>query len=354
MNRILAPLFTVLLVLGVGYLIFTSARQQLAGPTIIKGAIGSEKEAFFADPELKQVLKDKGFEVQVVKVGSRAIATTFDLTGFDFAFPGGTPAAQKLKNSKKISATFDVFFSPMAIATWKPISSILVANGVANNKGKYDELNLAAFLELFKAGKRWSDLKNSTDYDVSKPVLISTTDVRSSNSAAQYLALVSYLLNNKNIVSSETEANAVLPIATSLFAKQGFQESSSAGSFEDYFLIGIGKSPMVFIYESQYLEKVVEKALRPDMRLMYPSPTIFTKHILIPLTENGSKLGELLTNDPNVQRIAAKYGFRPNNPTAFAAAVQQYQFPIKDNLVNVVDAPSYEILEGMIQKIEKR
>jgi hypothetical protein len=354
LNKFLAPLFTILLVLGVGYLIFTSASQQLSGPVKVKGAIGSEKEAFFADPELQQVLKDKGFSVEVIKAGSRSLATTFDLTGFDFAFPAGSASALKLKKDRKVATTFDVFYSPMVIATWKTISSILIANGVAANKGKYDELNLVAFLELFKANKRWSDLKNSADYDVSKPVLINTTDVRSSNSAAQYLGLVSYILNNKNVVSSSAEASQIIATATALFAKQGFQESSSAGPFEDYFLIGMGKSPLVFIYESQFLEKVVEKALRPEMRLMYPSPTIFSKHVLVPLSDKGLKLGELMTSDLNIQRIAAKYGFRPSNPSSFAAAVQQYNLPIKDNIVNVVDPPSYEILEAMIVSIEKR
>jgi hypothetical protein len=139
-----------------------------------------------------------------------------------------------------------------------------------------------------------------------------------------------------------------------LFAKQGFQESSSAGPFEDYLLIGMGKSPLVFIYESQFLEKAVQKALRPEMRLMYPNPTIFTKHILVPLSENGRKFGELIATDPNIQRIAAKHGYRSNDPAAFAGVVSQYSLPIKDNIVNVVDSPSFEMLENMIQSIEKR
>ncbi len=354
MNRILAPLITILLVLGVGYLVFTSASKQFSGPVKIRGAIGSEKESFFADPELQQELKSKGFSVEVVKAGSRSIATTFDLSGFDFAFPGGSAAAQKLKKDRKIANTFDVFYSPMVIATWKTISKILIDNAVASNKGKYDELKLASFLELFKTQKRWSDLKNNSEYDVSKPVLINTTDVRSSNSAAQYLALVSYVLNKGNVVSSAAEASQIIPEAASLFAKQGFQESSSAGPFEDYLLIGMGKSPLVFIYESQFLEKAVQKTLRPEMRLMYPNPTIFTKHILVPLTENGRKFGELIANDPNIQRIAAKHGYRSNDPAAFASVVSQYNLPIKDNIVNVVDSPSFEMLENMIQSIEKR
>jgi Bacterial extracellular solute-binding protein len=354
LNRLIAPILSLILILGVGYLIFTSVGQQLGGPVKLRGAIGSEKAEFFKDPELQSILRGKGFEVEVVTAGSRSMATTFDLTGFDFAFPAGSPAAQKLRRDKKVSASFDVFFSPMVIATWKPISAILKASGVSSDKGKYDELGVAAFLELVKAQKRWSDLKGNAEYDVSKPVLISTTDVRSSNSAAMFLALVSYVLNGNNVVQDAAQAAKITPLVAPLFRQQGYQEASSAGPFEDYLLIGIGKSPMVFIYESQFLERVVKKSLRPEMRLMYPSPTVFTKHILVPLTENGTKLGELLTNDPGIQKIAAKYGFRPNNPDIFSATVSQYGLPIKTNIVNVIDPPNFETLENMIRTLETK
>ena len=309
MNRLIAPLVSLILIVGVGYLIFTSLSQQLGGPVKLRGAIGSEKEEFFKDPELQQILRGKGFEVEVVKVGSRSIATTFDLTGYDFAFPGGAPSAEKLRRERKIAISYDVFFSPMAIATWKPISNILRQNGV---------------------------------------VLISTTNIASSNSAAMYLALVSYVLNGNNIVQDASGAARVAPLVAPLFKQQGYQESSSAGPFEDYLLIGIGKSPLVFIYESQFLERVVKKALRPDMRLMYPSPTVFTKHILVPLTPAGGKFGELLSTDSVLQRIAAKYGFRSSDPNAFSAAVTTYNLPIKPNIVNVIDPPNFETLETMI------
>ena len=110
----------------------------------------------------------------------------------------------------------------------------------------------------------------------------------------------------------------------------------------------------MFIYESQFLERVVKKALRPDMRLMYPSPTVFTKHILVPLTPAGDKFGELLSTDPSLQRIAAKYGFRSSDPNAFSAAVTTYNLPIKPNLVNVIDPPNFETLEAMIAVLTKK
>lgn len=50
---------------------------------------------------------------------------------------------------------------------------------------------------------------------------------------------------------------------------------------------------------------------------MYPIPTIFTKHMLIPLSEAGATLGDLLTTDPELQRLAVEHGFRNSNRAYF-------------------------------------
>jgi hypothetical protein len=40
-----------------------------------------------------------------------------------------------------------------------------------------------------------------------------------------------------------------------LFLKQGFVENLSEGPFENYLLMGVGKAPLVMIYESQYVAR---------------------------------------------------------------------------------------------------
>jgi hypothetical protein len=54
--------------------------------------------------------------------------------------------------------------------------------------------------------KRWKDLKGASAYDVNKSVLVSTTDVRKSNSAAMYLALTTYAFNGGDIVTDRDTA----------------------------------------------------------------------------------------------------------------------------------------------------
>jgi hypothetical protein len=186
-------------------------------------------------------------------------------------------------------------------------------------------------------------------------VLINSTDVRRSNSAAMYLALASYVANDANIVQTDIEIRKVLPLVSSLFLRQGLQESSSAGPFEDYVTMGIGKAPLVMIYEAQFLAHLAQSKNRnPDMVLIYPQPTVYTKHTLVPFNEKGERLGEALTSDPELQKLAAEYGLRTGNPEHFAAFLKSNKLSAPAAVLDVVEPPSYEVLERMIEEIERK
>jgi hypothetical protein len=355
MKRLLGPLLLAVLVIGVGAAIFYSVSQQISLRQIVtvKGAIGSEKEAFFTDPKVVDVLKQNGIVVQFDKAGSRSIATTLDVSKYDFVFPSGVPAATKLRQDHPKATSYDEFFSPMAIATWKPIAEMLVANGFAKDMGGYYAFNMDEYLKAVTAGTRWSDLKNNEAYNVNKNILITSTDVTQSNSAAMYLALASYVANANNVIQSDQDIQAVYPVVAPLFLKQGFTENSSAVPFDDYLSMGMGHSPMVMIYEAQFIaQAALQNGLSSDMALMYPDPTIYSKHILIALTENGKKLGELLQTNPDLQRLAVENGFRNSNIDLFKQVKKDRKLTLPDTLVNVVDPPSYDNLEKTIQMIQ--
>jgi hypothetical protein len=355
MKRLLGPLLLAVLVLGVGAAIFLSARQQITLRQVVtvRGLIGSEKEPFFQDARVIQALKKNGFVVQYEKAGSRSIATSYDLSKYDFGFPAGIPSAEKLHQEAKNSKAYDVFFTPMAIASWKPIVQILEANGVAKNQGGYYTLDMKKYLDLVSNNKRWSDLIQNSAYPVNKSVLIVSTDVRKSNSAAMYLSLASYVANDNNVVQSDAEIQKIQPLMESLFLKQGFTEYSSEVPFQDFLVMGMGKAPMVMIYEAQYISQAAQtNGITDQMVLMYPEPTIYSKHVFVSLSANGERLGALLQSDAELKRLAVEYGFRNTDQAYFKQFTQSHQIKIPDSLVNVVDPPSYEILEKMIQQIE--
>ena len=332
----------------------TGASQGAA--VTVRGVIGSEKQSFFDDAEVKAAFRAQGLDVVVDTAGSRQIATGTDLSKYDFAFPAGVTAGQKIKLDHRTNTSYEPFYSPLVVASFRPIAELLVANGIAARSGATYTLDMAKYEDLVAQGKRWSDLANNTVYQTSKAILVSSTDVRTSNSAASYLAIASYVANKNNIVQDQAQANAVLPIVEPLFLKQGFTETSSAGPFDDYLSIGVGKTPLVMIYESQFVARAAanDGSIGKDMVLMYPSPTLLSKHTLVPLKPGGDRVGRLLQGDSTLQRLEIKYGFRTPNAAQFKQFASAHSVNLPDSLVNVVDPPTYEVQEYMISSIEKK
>lgn len=366
MKRLIGPLLAVLLLLGVGFAGYRSYSQNQASQAArlqaeqveqVRGLIGSEKEGFYNDPRVQAVLRKNGLVVAFEKVGSRAIAQRTDLQTFDFAHPAGAPAAQKIQQSAKAVQVFTPFFTPMVVASWQQLLPTLMAEGLVKKEAdSYYLVDMPRLVALMDRGTRWKDLKDNSAYAVSKSLLVSSTDVRRSNSGAMYLALASFVANGNNVVQSDAELQKVLPLMTSIFLKQGFQEGSSAGPFDDYVSMGLGKAPMVMVYESQFLEYVgkVGGKPNPDMVLLYPKPTLFTKHVFVALSPRGARLGHLLETDPELQAIAVDYGYRTSNQGLFASAMADKKLPVPLALVDVIDPPSFEVLERMIAEIEKK
>jgi hypothetical protein len=344
-----------MLLVGVAVGIFIAAGGGKKSVTTVNGLSGSEKLPFFRDTRVIKRLRDLGLDVQVEPAGSREIATKFDLSKYDFAFPGGAPAAQKIKNTYRTLPAYVPFYTPMVIATFKPIVDILVRNGIASrDQNGIATLDVKKYLDLVERDVHWTKLKGSRLYPVDRSVVITSTDVRTSNSAAMYLSLASYVANGDNTVQSRVEANAIMPLMTQLYLKQGFVTSSSEEPFDDYLTIGIGKSPLVMIYESQFVARAAlrDGSIRPGMELMYPAPTVLSKHTFVPLTAKGDRLGKALTTDPKLLELEVEYGFRTPVPGAFARFTRTHGVQVLDSIINAVDPPSYETLEYMITRIE--
>jgi len=323
----------------------------------LRGLIGSEKEPFFADARVQKALALQGITVNIEKAGSRVIASRYDATKFDFGFPSGAPAAQQLRSLSKASNVYTPFYTPIVFASWRPIAEILVANGMAAKQGDfYYIVDLPGLMATVEKGTRWKELKSSSAFATSKSVLVNSTDVRTSNSAAMFLALASYIANNQQIVQSQEDVDRVMPIVAPLFLRQGFQEQSSAGPFEDYLALGMGKAPLLVAYESQMVEFWLKnpERLKSDMVLLYPRPTVYSKHVLVPYTPAGARLGVALETDPALRELAHEYGYRTGGDTKGPETWAKRGVKVPEVLVDVIDPPSYEWLERMITGVEAR
>ncbi|MEV6279880.1 three-helix bundle dimerization domain-containing protein [Nocardia sp. NPDC051832] len=320
--------------------------------TVVRGVVGSEKMAFFEDTRVVEALAKHGLKVTAEPAGSRQIATSVDLGNYDFAFPSSSPAAERIQRARNINTKYTPFSSPMAIATFQPIADLLTAARVLR-PGPVPTFDVARYLELVNTNTEWAHLPGNTVYPVRKNILVSTTDPRTSNSAAMYAAIAGFVANDRAVVQGEPAEQAVLPTLQRLFAGQGYTENSTQGPFQEYLAAGMGPSPLVLIYEAQFVEAAVQGKTKPGMVLTYPSPTVLSRHTLVPLGGSGDRIGRLLSSDPELQRLAAEHGFRTADATQFAQVSAEHRVPVQAELIDVVDTPTYDTLERLLDAVAK-
>jgi hypothetical protein len=380
MSKGLKTALTLLLLAAFGGALFFALRGQkaevaqkaeeaeVAAAGAITGLIALDVEPYFADARVQKILAEKRLSVQTTRVGSRDMAGKFVAaatakTAPDFLFPSGVVAANQIADAARKAnintSQSSPFFTPMVIASWTPIAKILVANGVAKATGERTYgVDMTKLTTLMLAKKRWKDLQGAGAYDVTRSVLVSTTDVRRSNSAAMYLALTSQAIHG-DIVTDHASAQAVSAKVAELFKRQGYQENYVNGNFDDYVSIGIGKTPMAFLYENQMVQFALNKkggtqdTVSKDMVLMYPQPTIVNKVVFVAVSERARKLADLLSTNAELQRIAVEYGFRIADSAVFMKAVQPTGLAVEERVTQVVDPPSFEIMLEMIDAVSK-
>lgn len=330
--------------------------------TVVRGVIGSEKESLFADPEAKEIFARHGLDVQVTTSGSWAMAERDGIEEADFASPSSEISAAHLQEVHGDVVLFVTrpFYSPLALATGDVVLGVLSQNGIAEQRDGVWYLDMAAYLEAAAAGRRWTDLAGSEAYPSSRNVMVTTTDVRSSNSALMYLCLSSYVLNGNAVVTSEDAARQQAADSLArLFLDQGYSQSSSSGPWESFLSKGPMNQPLTLIYENQYLEAQMNEPSRvtSSMRICYPEPTIFSDHVIVAFSEAGQRVQDVLENDADMARVIARHGFRLNgsNSSVFAETLDGASlagYAEDGTFIDAAQAPSYEVADAMLQTIE--
>ncbi|MFV8396306.1 hypothetical protein [Corynebacterium hindlerae] len=317
----------------------------------IRVIAGSEKMAFFNDPAVKARLKELGMTLEVTPSGSRKISTRQDLKEFDAAFPSSAPAAEKIARETSPQGMYTPFHSPMAIATFDTIVAALEKEHAVVQRDGVWYLDMEKYLALASSGKRWRDI--SKDFPSPLGIQISSTDVRSSNSAAMYLSIAAWVANGGNVPATDAEVTKAVAKVSPLFTHQGYTGGSSAGPFAEYLSQGIGARPMVMIYESQFLGQQIADptVIRPSMRLVYLDPTIASQHTLLAYSEDGDKLGDALANDSTLQRLAATHGFRPNLHGEFELTLSDHGIDTPPAYLPTVNPPDFDRLEDLIEGV---
>lgn len=324
----------------------------------LTGLIALDVEPYFKDPRVTQALAQRGFKVNVTRIGSRDMAARA-LPGQapDFFFPSGVVAANQIGDAARkvniATTAYSPFYTPMVIASWTPVAQVLAANGMAREtQPRVWSVDLAPLVQAMLQRKRWNQLKDAQPYDVNKSILVSTTDVRRSNSAAMYLALTTFAINGGEVVTDRESARKSALKAAELFKRQGYQENYVNGNFDDYVSIGMGKTPLAFIYENQMVSHALaRKGVSGDMALLYPQPTLFNKVVFVAAGEKSKALGEALVSDVTLQQLAVEHGFRIGDTAHFAKVARGAGLAVEERLGQVVDPPSFELMAEMIDVV---
>ncbi len=339
---------------GIAYKFFG---EMGAKQITVKGLIGSEKQGFFENPEIKELLQKRyGISVEYAKAGSIAMVSG-DVTKEDFLFPSSQVALELFKNTHpdvKIKSE-TIFNSPIIMYSWDIVADALEKEGIV--KKINDTYYIVAFkklIELILSGAKWEDIGLSALYG---KVHVIPTDPTKSNSGNQFAALLANMLNDGEVIQEEN-LEEIMPTLKEFFQKIGYMERSTGYLFEQFLTTGVGSKPIIVGYESQIIEYCAEhkencENIKKRVRILYPEPTLWSSHILISLSEKGTRLLEAL-QDPEIQEIAWKEnGFRSglvgikNDPNSLLIG------GIPSEITKVMPMPSITVMDKIVQHLQQ-
>ncbi|MER5886861.1 hypothetical protein ABT160_23815 [Streptomyces sp. NPDC001941] len=353
-RRIVGIVLAVLLIGGVAAAVVAGreSRETSNGTATktVRGVIGSEKAEFFADPEVVKALAAKGLTVKAETAGSWDMEQ-LPLKGYDFAFPSAKAPADGLRaRAGATGASLRPFYSPLVVVAHRAAARVLADNGLATLTGSgIGTLRMDAYLKAAAADLTWQRLRGAAGHaELSGTLFITSTDPVASNSGALYLAAASYVADGGRVVSDKAGLDRTAPLLRKLVAVQGAQQAGSDAPFRD-FISGVG-NPLVLVYESQVASLLMAGQDAGDLVVLYPDTTVSSDHTVVPLTDAGRELGELLGTDPALRRLAVRHGFRPQGAAAeFTTATKAYTAHLNQTLTGIRQAPvpTSEVLRTM-------
>lgn len=367
MKRAFGVLAALVLLGGVAFALLRPVEPGGGGckPTAINGLIGSEKREFFADPEVVAELRANCLEAKVDSTGSWLMGEA-DLAKYDFAFPASSSPAGAIKDKQHlVGEQVRPFYSPLVVVAHRPVAEVLKQNGLAEvTESRVWKLRMGAYVDLVRNKRTWKDLQGAAAHkELDGAVFVTTTDPADSSSGALYLALMSYLANDRQVVSDDAGVQKVADVVRRVTSVQGGQKSSSDGPFTDF--VSGASSPLVLAYESQVASLTAKGRATPgssvgDMVVLYPDITVSSDHTVVALKEGGRKLAELLRDNEKLRSLAARHGFRPQaDPGALAKALSGKPGPafasdLSTEQVQQVQVPTVELLNKLVSTAKGR
>lgn len=201
--------------------------------------------------------------------------------------------------------------TPIVIYSWGEVVDALVNEGIVTEKeGTYYITDMDKLLQYILDGKKWSDIGLDMLYG---SINIASTDPVTSSPGATYYGLLLSIMCGGNVTTEAMEEN--LPKLKEFYIKSGYMNNTPADLFEKYLKTGLGGAPMIVDYEKSIVEFAYENPdgfnqVKDNIRILYPTPTIWNSHCIATFDEQGNEFYKAF-EDKDISQIAwDRYGFR--------------------------------------------
>ena len=351
-KKIVGLILLVVLMAVIGGIYFVTGNA----PRIVSvdGYVGGEKIELLEDEEVRSVFEEKyGLNVDYSRAGSLDMMTA-DLSGRDYLFPSSSIALEYYEDLHGSPVQSEIVLNtPIVLYTHQIVLDAFESQGLITTDGDIHYIDMAGLLELIQNDSQWSDIGLPELYG---RVSVDTTDPSKSNSGNMFAALVANVLNGGRTVT-ETDLDTILPELQDIFGKLGYMETSSSDLFSQFLRMGVGAEPIIAGYESQLIEYAAiypdeYDRIRDDVVMLYPTPTVWSAHVMIALDENGQILLNAM-QDEEVQDLAwKKHGFRTGNYGDIADSGSIPADGVASSITQVAQVPSYDVMKVIIEELE--
>lgn len=384
-------IFIVLIVIIILIKVASSSENNFKNLTTVYVATGGGKEDFLNDDNIQKILKNKyGLDVtfdtwsngktvslplirESVGLGNSSIINkinnkedisinTEGATKYDALFTSD----QRFYDYYKLSPNKDnkeadrytvldgglTLNTPIVIYSWKEVVDALIKeNIVTETNNVYYITDMNKLIDYILSGKKWSDIGLNSLYG---NINIASTDPVSSSPGATYYGLLLSILSGGQVTDENIESN--LAKLKDFYTKSGYMNNTPADLFERYLKTGMGGEPMIVDYEKSMIDFANSspdafKQVKDDIRVLYPSPTIWNSHCFAVFTENGKKLYKAL-NDKEISQIAwEKYGFR-TGITGGTYDVSNIGIGVPDSITSTVSSLKMDTYNKLIDYLK--
>lgn len=332
-------------------------------------ATGGGKEDFITDEEVVKIMEDK-YNLNVVydswsngKLVLNPLVRKDNKTKYDAMFCSDQRfydyykvAADKTKGEADRYTVLNgglTLNTPIVIYSWgKVVDSLVKENIVTEKEGVYYITDMNKLLQYILAGKKWSDIGLEELYG---NINIASTDPVTSSPGATYYGLLLSIMCGGTVTDEGVKTN--LPKLKEFYQKSGYMNNTPADLFERYLKTGMGGEPMIVDYEKSIIEFANENPdgynqVKDDIRVLYPTPTIWNSHCIATFDDAGNKFYKAF-DDANIQQIAwSKYGFR-TGITGGSYDVSSFGIGIPKTITSTVSSLKMNVYNELIDYLKK-